>query len=199
MSIELYLNTPLAKAVLEFFNRAENDFSKGNIPPGSIKAYVFGGCAMHILTNSRGSGDIDVEFSAARHVKKSELKFNISPVVYSTQGAKLRLFYDNTFTPTLGPLHEDYQEDAIQLATRMRPSPLWLYVVTPADLAVSKLGRFGEQDIEDILTLIRLKKLSINEFLKRANEAADYYVGNTTTIKGSIDYIHRRVEQLRLW
>ena len=80
----------------------------------------------------------------------------------------------------------------------MRPSPLWLYVVTPADLAISKLGRFGEQDIEDILTLIRLKKLSINEFLERANEAADYYVGNITAIKGNIDHIHRRVEQLRL-
>lgn len=68
MNTDLYLNTPLAHAVLQFFNRAEKDFSKMELHPGSIKAFLFGGCAMHILTNSRGSGDIDVEFSAARHV-----------------------------------------------------------------------------------------------------------------------------------
>lgn len=153
---------------------------------------------MHILTNSRGSGDIDVEFSAAHHVQISELKFNISPVVYTIKGTKLRLLYDKTFSPTLGPLHEDYQDDAIQIATRMHPSPLWLYVVTPADLAVSKLGRFGDRDIEDILTLIKLKKLPINEFLKRAKEAAEYYVGNTAAIKGNIDHIQRCAEVLKL-
>ena len=80
----------------------------------------------------------------------------------------------------------------------MRTSPLWLYVVTPADLAVSKLGRFGDRDIEDILTLIKLKKLPIDEFVKRAEEAAEYYVGNTAELKGNIDYIQRRTEQLRL-
>ncbi len=198
MNPHLYLNTPLAKAVLKFFNRAEEDFSKEKLPPGSVRAYLFGGCAMHILTNSRGSGDIDVEFTAARHVKNSELKFNVAPIAYNIKQTKLRLLYDKTFTPTLGPLHEDYQDDAIQLATRMRPSPLWLYVVTPADLAVSKLGRFGDRDIDDILTLIKLKKLSIGEFLERATSATNYYIGNTLTIKGNINYILKRAEQLRL-
>ena len=197
MNTDLHLNTPLAKAVLQFFNRAEEDFFKTIKHPGSIKAYIFGGCAMHILTNSRGSGDIDVEFSAAPHVKSSELKFNVSPIVYTTQGTKLRLLYDQTFTPVLGPLHEDYQEDAIKIATRMPHSPLLLYVVTPADLAVSKLGRFGERDIEDILTLIKLRKLTIDEFLLRATEAVKYYVGNTSTVGSNIGHIQRRAEQLR--
>ncbi len=196
MSNELHLNTPLAKAVLKFFNRAEEGFAREQLNPGSIKAYIFGGCAMHILTNSRGSGDIDVEFSAAHHMKSSELKFNISPIVYNTNGTKLRLLYDKTFSPALGPLHEDYQDDAIQIATRMRPSPLWLYVVTPADLSVSKLGRFGDRD--DILTLIRLRKLSMDEFLKRAEKTTIYYVGNTSTIRGNINYIQQRAIQLRL-
>lgn len=110
----------------------------------------------------------------------------------------MQLLYDRTFTPTLGPLHEDYQDDAIQIATRMKPSPLWLYVVTPADLAVSKLGRFGERDIEDILTLIRLGKLTIDDFLERAREAAKYYVGNPATINSHIEHIKRRAEQLKL-
>ena len=195
MASELYLNTPLAQAVLKFFNRAEEDLFKIQLPPGSIKAYLFGGCAMHILTNSRGSGDIDVEFSAARHVKDSDLKFNVSPIVYSVQKEKFWLYYDETFSPTLGPLHENYQDDAIQIETRMRPSPLWFYVVSPADLAVSKLGRFGDRDIEDILTLIKLKKLSIDDFLDRASEAAEYYVGSESTIKSYINYIQRQAEQ----
>ena len=198
MMNNLYLNTPLSKAILKFFNRAETDFSKAGLHPGSIKAFIFGGCAMHILTNSRGSGDIDVEFSAAQHVKESEIKFNISPIAYGTNGTKLRLLYDRSFTPTLGPLHEDYQDDAIQISTAMRPSPLWLYVVTPADLAVSKLGRFGGKDEEDILTLIKLKKLTIEDFVKRAKEAADYYVGNSMSVRGNIDFIQRRVQQLNL-
>ncbi len=198
MNSNLYLNTPLAKAVLKFFNRAEEDLSKQKLHPGSIKAYLFGGCAMHILTNSRGSGDIDVEFSAARHIDPTEIKFNVSPIAYSTKGTTLRLLYDQRFTPTLGPLHEDYQDDAIQIATRMRPSPLWLYVVTPADLAVSKLGRFGSQDIEDILTLIKLRKLSMDEFANRAYEASEYYVGNASTIKSNINHVQQRAKQLGL-
>ncbi|WP_086930649.1 DUF6036 family nucleotidyltransferase [Agarilytica rhodophyticola] len=198
MNHDLHLNTPLSKAVLSFFNRAEQDFSKVQKQPGSIKAYIFGGCAMHILTNSRGSGDIDVEFSAARHVKSSELTFNVSPITYTSQGTKLRLLYDKTFSPTLGPLHEDYQDDAIQIETRMVASPLWLYVVTPADLAVSKLGRFGERDIDDILTLIKVKRLSIDEFVSRANEAAEYYVGNVVAIKNNVSHIQRRAESLKL-
>src|SRR3546814_8939187 len=40
-------------------------------PPGSLKVFVFGGCAVHLLTHARGSADIDAEIEAARVDRKS--------------------------------------------------------------------------------------------------------------------------------
>jgi len=190
---QLFLDTPLSRAVFKFFDRVANDLLEANYNPGAVRAYLFGGCALHIHTNARGSGDIDVEFSCARYVKEEEIIIDSAPVTYiNNKGARMALSLDKTFTPSLAPLHEDYQEDAIQLERRKSQSPLWLYVVTPADLAVSKLGRFGEQDIKDILTLLRMKKMSIDEFCERARDAIDYYPGNSSALLGSVDIIVRQ-------
>ncbi|GLS25906.1 hypothetical protein GCM10007877_16200 [Marinibactrum halimedae] len=48
------------------------------------------------------------------------------------------------------------------------------------------------------MTLLRLKKLSLDEFLTRANEAVDYYVGNTGALNGNINYIHQQAILLNL-
>ena len=107
-------------------------------------------------------------------------------VTYQEDGVRRQVSLDNNFTPMLGPLHEDYVEDAIQLQTRFKDSPLWIYVVTPEDLAVSKLGRYSERDREDILTLLRKNKMTLSSFEKRANDAISYYVGNASVVKSHL-------------
>lgn len=190
-----YTDTPLSKAIFTFFKHIEEEVVKESVRPGSLKAYIFGGCAMHIHTNARGSADIDVEFSAAKWLTGNEIKIRKQTVTYKNGGADQLLAYDTNFTPMLGPLHEDYVDDAIRLQKRSKESPLWVYVVTPEDLAVSKLGRFGAQDQEDILTLLKMKKMTRDSFYERAKEALKYYVGDVSKTKGYLEYIVKRYNQ----
>lgn len=183
---KLYLETPLSKAVLKFFSHLESDIKETTTKPGSVKAYLFGGCAFHIHTNARGSNDIDVEFNSAKWVTGKDVVISKQFVTYQDEGVRRQVSLDSNFTPMLGPLHEDYTEDAIQLQTRFKDSPLWIYVVTPEDLAVSKLGRYSERDRDDILTLLRRNKMTLDSFENRAAEAISYYVGNASVVKSHL-------------
>lgn len=191
MQKQLFTETPLSKAIFSFFGSLEKDILKTTSRPGSYKAYLFGGCALHIHTNARGSNDIDVEFNAARWITRTDVAISKETITYKAGSIRRKLAFDANFTPLLGPLHEDYQEDAIQLQKQITDSPLWIYVVTAEDLAVSKLGRFGEQDIKDILTLLNMKKMTLESFYERASEAISYFVGNTTRTKGNLEHIVR--------
>lgn len=185
----LFLDTPLSMAVFKFFGHLETDILETTSRPGSIKAYLFGGCALHIHTNARGSNDIDVEFSSAKWLTQKDIVFSRQFVTYQHEGVRRQVSLDQNFTPMLGPLHEDYQEDAIRLQPRLKDSPLWIYVVTAEDLAVSKLGRYSQQDRDDILTLLRQNKVSADGFKKRATEALKYYVGNTSVATSHLQQV----------
>lgn len=180
----LHLDTPLAKALFKFFHHVEQDVVRAGAAPGVIRAYIFGGCAVHIHTNSRGSNDIDVEFNSTRWLNRQEVIVTKPAVEYEAGGRTMRLVLDQNFTTMLGPLHEDYQEDAIPLQRDEAASPLWIYVVTPEDLAVSKLGRFGDGDREDILTLLRMRKMTVESFTKRAKEAISLLCGKSRNCDG---------------
>jgi hypothetical protein len=56
------------------------------------------------------------------------------------------------------------------------------------DLAVSKLGRYGDQDIDEIHTLFD-HGLSIEEFKNRAEEARKYFPGNLDRLTGNITHV----------
>lgn len=196
MNNSLYLDTPLALAMLQFFGHLREDILHQTSKPGSVKAYLFGGCALHIHTNARISNDIDVEFSSAEWMRKNSIVISRPSIIYTAGPVRRTLEFDSQFTPVLGPLHEDYQDDAILLQKHHLDSPLWVYVVTPEDLAVSKLGRFGEQDREDILTMLKMKKMTVDNFRKRAAEALKYYVGSPDAAKSHLDYALWQYNQL---
>lgn len=185
----LNTSTPFAKAIFELFTQLEELIQTQTNEPGACRAYLFGGCAVHIHTNARGSSDVDVELEAMKKgLKLDELVLKLDPVFYDDPEAGQEvLYYDETFNPTLAPLHEDYQQDAIPLEIRNN-SPLWVYVVTKADLAVSKLGRFGGQDILDIHTLFD-HGLEVESFRKRAEAAIRYAVGNETELTGRMNHV----------
>jgi len=193
----LHTNTPLSKAIFQFFRHLEKDISKITSKPGSVKAYIFGGCAFHIHTNARGSNDIDVEFSSAKWLTSHDIVISRPLVTYKSGLDQRTLAWDRNFTPMLGPVHEDYQEDAIQLQPRASHSPLWIYIVTSEDLAVSKLGRYGHQDREDILTLLKLGRITVDGFYDRAKEALKYYVGDCSATTGCLNHVIKLHKQRR--
>ncbi|MCO6057855.1 DUF6036 family nucleotidyltransferase [Pseudomonas sp. MOB-449] len=174
----IQLTTPLGHAIGSLFARAL-PLLEGN-PPGSLKVFIFGGCAVHLLTHARGSADIDAEIEAARALRKDEIMAVYSPPegYEDGDGRDLQVYLDQNYTNALGPLHEDYRERAIPLEGFEGERPLHLYVAAGVDLAISKLGRFADNDQSDIEQLIERGRVDVNEFVKLATEAIDYAVGN---------------------
>jgi len=151
--------------------------------PGSVKIIIFGGIAVHLYTQHRVSVDIDGEiFHCDRSLSKDELMKSLGATPESfidpSTGRTLALNYDLTFNTTLGPLHEDYLERAVRLEEFDESSPIHIMIAAPVDLAISKLGRATDQDVEDIEKLLRMGLILTEDLKRLALQAIDVYVGN---------------------
>jgi hypothetical protein len=148
-----------------------------------VRLYVAGGAALHLRTGARISEDIDGVFSR-RLVLKDDLQ-----VAYKGPDGRARLLYlDRNYNDTLGLLHENAYDDAERLELAgTDPGVLEVRVLSPVDLAVSKLARFGDADREDIEILAREKLIDPGRLRKRAEEALKGYVGEVDAVRTSID------------
>lgn len=152
-------------------------------PPGSVKIIIFGGVAVHLYTHHRVSVDVDGEmFYCSRAIDKQALVENLGATpetfIDPDTGRALSLNYDLTFNTTLGPLHEDYLDRAVPLEAFSPTSALHILIAAPVDLAISKLGRATDQDVEDIQKLLIHGLVSTAELEQLALQAIDVYVGN---------------------
>ncbi|HET8802361.1 MAG TPA: DUF6036 family nucleotidyltransferase [Marinobacter sp.] len=86
-------------------------------------------------------------------------------------------------------MHEDYEDRVIRLVAGSSVPNVEVYVAGAIDVAISKLGRFGERDQEDIQALLRLPQVDAEEFERLANEAIDYYVGNRRPVLGNLKVV----------
>ena len=188
------MNTPMAAAILKLFGNLGSQLADRRLPAGSIRAYIFGGCAVHVHTNGRTSVDVDAEF-AYEPMHKEDLFLvldKLPPVYYTTEPSEgiSVLAYDPNFNTTLGPLHEDYQKRAVCIEMS-DTSPVSVWLPGPEDLALTKLGRMNETDVEDILQLLSLPGSSFEVFEKLSLEAGKYYVGGDLT--GNIAYVKSKL------
>jgi len=184
--MKLYKNTEFGKAVQKLFRSlneiADDHGSDQAYIDGQFKAYIFGGAAVHMYTNHRSSHDVDVEFTEYLPAFKDEDVV----VMYLDRDAKSKqLTFDDNFTPVLGLLHEDYIDDAVPFMTE-KGDVLWVYLVSPLDLAVSKLARFADHDFDDIKALARAGLVGAESLRERAEFALGAYVGDTVTVSTNI-------------
>lgn len=192
------MSTPMAQAILQLFGNLAEELAARSVPAGSIHAYLFGGCAVHLHTQSRASSDVDVEFTYPM-IHKEDLVLvlhDLPPVDYDdpVEGPS-QLSYDPTFNTTLGPLHETYQSRAVCLE-RTASSPVTVWLPSAEDIALSKLGRLGEVDVLDILELLGLPAASWDSFERLVLEANNYYVGPDLT--SNLAYVRNRFNDRRL-
>ena len=77
-----------------------------NVPPDAVRAYLFGGCAVHLHTRARSSDDVDAEFDYDL-IYKNELllaKASVPLIDYEDpDSGPMQLMLDSTFNPTFGP------------------------------------------------------------------------------------------------
>lgn len=155
-----------------------------------IRLYVAGGAALHLHTGSRVSVDIDGVFSR-RVVIDDDLEASYKDV----DGRARVLYFDRNYDDTLGLMHEDAREDSERIdLPGVDGKVLEVRVLTPLDLAVSKLSRFSDQDRADIELLAREKLIDAKSLKKRAEEALGGYVGDVASVRTTIDLACRIVE-----
>jgi hypothetical protein len=65
--MQLYYHTPLGSVILKLFDKLKESIKSQypTLPAGYVKAYIFGGAAMHIYTNARSSHDVDTDWNAS--------------------------------------------------------------------------------------------------------------------------------------
>ena len=181
------------RAFSEIVSRVQNSLKGSQAGVFPIRMYVAGGAALHLLTGARASEDIDATFS-----KKVLLNDDIE-VSYRDPDGRARLMYlDRNYNDTLGLLHEDAYEDSQPVdIPGIDRKLIEVRVISPVDLAVSKLARFTDQDREDIQILARQRLIDSTGVRKRAEEALTGYVGDAGPVRTSIDIACRLIDAAR--
>lgn len=172
---DLHTETPLAKAIFELFDDLAQLIEEhhGDLVSGSIQAYVFGGCAVHLYTNARGSNDLDAELNAAKKLDISSIILELDPVYFDDpEVGESTLDWDANFNVGLPSLGPDYKENAIPLVNG--DCILHIFLVSAVDIAVSKLSRLAEDDLKDIVALYKAKRFTLKDFKRVAQDAVDY-------------------------
>lgn len=142
-----------------------------------VHAYIAGGVAVNHYTGIRMSDDVDIAWSRRVAIPPDMRVFEAANPD-DPQDVML-ITMDGEFGDYLGSFHPDWKEDSLEIC---QIGDIVLHVISPLDLAVSKIGRFQDRDREDIEGLARFRLIKSEEFERRATEAVDYYVGDTTYI-----------------
>lgn len=155
-----------------------------------VRMFIAGGAALHLHTGARVSEDIDATFS-----RRLVLSDDMSVSYRDIDGQARILYLDRNYNDTLGLLHEAAYMESIPVSLPGVDAKLIdVRVLSPLDLAVSKLSRFSDQDRQDIEHLARERLVSSKALRRRAEEALNGYVGNIDALKNTIDIACRLVD-----
>ncbi|MDA8119907.1 MAG: hypothetical protein M0Z85_07665 [Gammaproteobacteria bacterium] len=147
---------------------------------GPLRLTLAGGMAAALYGQTRLSEDVDAIFSHRVLLPQEAM------IAYTDeQGYTRYLTWDHNYNSTLGLMHPDALDAALPVGTAPR-GQIQIFVLTPTDLAVSKLARYADPDRADIQSLIRQGLVHKEAFAQRVTEALDFYVGDTAWILGRL-------------
>jgi len=161
-----HTRTALAKGLHDLFKQLEQRLSLSK----PLTVYLAGGMAVHLYTANRVTTDVDAEFSG-RIIIPNDLMVEIT----LEDGSPQLIYLDTNYNSTFALMHEDYQDDAIPVDLGLEH--IQIRVLSPVDLAVSKIARLADNDREDIQALVRLGLTTANEIEQRAKSALEGYIG----------------------
>lgn len=141
-----------------------------------VNVYLAGGMAVHLYTASRVTTDVDAEFGSRIFIPN-----DLIVEVTLEDGTREALYFDTNYNSSFALMHEDYLTDAIALD--MGVEQIRLHVLSPLDLAVSKIARFADNDQEDIADLVRHGLTTADEIEQRATSALGGYVGGLAMLR----------------
>jgi hypothetical protein len=138
--------------------------------------YLAGGMAVHLYTANRVTTDVDAEFAG-----RVMLPQDVLVDVVLEDGTPRVIYLDTNYNSTFALMHEDYQEDSIPVDLGLEQ--IQVRVLSPTDLAVSKIARLADNDREDIRALVAAGLTSADEIEARAMHALGSYVGGMAMLQ----------------
>ncbi len=178
----------LSEALSQLLDLMDDSIRKGGYEGTAITMYLAGGMAVNFYCGTRYTEDVDAFFNRRVHLGRCEVNYR------HKDGSPSFLYLDNNYNPTFGLLHENHERDAVEwtgIGNERRR--IHLYVLSPLDLAVTKISRFSPQDREDILGLASAGLFSADELRNRATEAMADYIGDRSPVVTSIEVICRQI------
>jgi hypothetical protein len=175
MAESFYTQTALAQGLRELLKQLEGRLSLRS----PLTVYLAGGMAVHLYTASRVTTDVDAEF-AGRVMLPQDLLVEVQ----LEDGSLQVIYLDTNYNPTFALMHEDYQEDSIPVDLGLEQ--IRVRVLSPTDLAVSKIARLADNDREDIRALVAERLTSAAEIEARATEALGGYVGGIEMLRANL-------------
>lgn len=169
---QLHTRTALANGLRVLLRQLEERLALS----APLNVYLAGGMAVHLYTASRVTADVDAEFGGRVHLP-NDLVVELT----LEDGAQQILYLDTSFNSTFALMHEDYLDDAVTVDLGM--DQLRVHVLSPVDLAVSKIARFAGNDQEDIAALVRRGLTTADEIERRATSALASYVGGQAMLR----------------
>lgn len=185
-----HTDTALAAGLKELLRQLEVRLSLRS----PVNVYLAGGMAVHLYTASRVTTDVDAEFGSRVFIP-SDLIVDVT----LEDGTQQAVYFDTNYNSSFALMHEDYLEDALSL--NLGTEHLKLHVLSPLDLAVSKIARFADNDKEDIAALVRLGLTTSDEIERRATSALGGYVGGMAMLRLNLRdalVLARQVEAAKL-
>ncbi|GAB7541141.1 DUF6036 family nucleotidyltransferase [Cupriavidus sp. 8B] len=171
-NISFHTRTALAEGLRELFKQLEQRLSLRQ----PLTVYLAGGMAVHLYTASRVTTDVDAEFAG-----RVLLPQDVLVDVVLEDGTPQVIYLDTNYNPTFALMHEDYQEDSIPVDLGL--DQIQVRVLSPVDLAVSKIARLADNDREDICALVAVGLTSADEIEERATSALGGYVGGIEMLR----------------
>jgi hypothetical protein len=110
-------------------------------------------------------------------------------------GAARLLYFDRQYNDPFALLHEDAHDDSLPLTLDgLDQSAVEVRLLSPLDLAVSKIARLSDQDRDDIASLARHGLVVAQALQKRAQAAMVGYIGNLERLHTSVEIAARIVQ-----
>jgi len=173
----------LVAALSEILDRLDESLRSSGYAGPPIQMYLAGGLAVNYYCGTRHTEDVDASFSH-RLVLPKHLE-----ATYRTASGQERFIYLNeNYNTSFALLHDDFERDSkpwVGIGNERRL--VHLNVLTPVDLAVSKVARFSEQDRDDIRALAAERLFNAKQFRQRAKEASGNFIGNKVPLELSIE------------
>lgn len=169
---EFHTHTALATGLQALLRQLEERLALSQ----TVNVYLAGGMAVHLYTANRVTTDVDAEFGG-RLLLPNDLMVEVT----LEDGSPQVVYLDTNYNPTFALLHPDYLDDALPVDLGLQQ--LQVRVLSPVDLAVSKIARLADNDKDDIAALVRHGLTNADEIEQRANAALAGYIGGQAMLR----------------